>query len=282
MTMEIRIPGASCTHTPFAIRDSDGLFVFCAAGASSQAMNIWLISENEPPTEVVASAAVSAYGLCSPWVEKSADGFVMYVTVFAPGPNEYTVAMFTSTDIRGPYRLIARDVLNIGASYHSPCAINNGLYYVKGSPSRGEVGGLLFFDFGSGAVFECEVEPPTFTVRAVYKPNVFRTEVDQLCMFMTEIDSEGVYRQGYFVSDSKGLSWRRLGEIKLSTDYAYKPFLYKGNLIQVIKNGGALATNVYAVSHLEAIKIKLNDLCSEFSNYPTDYDIPVLNTLAVR
>ena len=113
---------------------------------------------------------------------------------------------------------------------------------------------------------------PNYQIVSFLKPNVFRVAPDMLALFILAVDSEGKYRTPVYYKIDDSNDWIYCADYEVEGGLFYKPFLFKGNLVSVSRD---VDMSVPATS-LSVEKIKLSSVWSGFSDYPTDYDFPII------
>ena len=251
---------ANVIHTPFAFGKADNPMIVCAAGEHSRNMDIWLITKDAPPQMLIDSERC----LCGPWIVEEGDGIALYCSSQCTDYDDsYRISKYVADSVDGPYTLVAANFLNTEHDAHSPCIVDDWMYFIWKQSK------LVRVPLQGGEIQELAGAQ---IVSELYKPNIYRTGPDQLCMFLTEVPDGVSYRVGVYVG-SDGLAWEKVGILTPGTGaYSYKPALYKGNLIRVGRDSERFDPAEAVWFEIE--HIKLSELSPVFTDFPYDYYFP--------
>lgn len=263
----VQSPEAHTIHTPFLRRVAGEVQLFCAAGVNSRTMDILELSAGAKPKLRIRANAFDARSVCGPWLV----GDSLYCSAYYAGNNGFTISRFELSN--GEYSQAEKFAVTREFPCDSPCVVDDTMYFVC---SGLEIYSMDMRTLEYTAV--CIPASTTYSTEATIKPNVFRVGADQLCAFVTEIDTAGGYHVAVF--SIRNAVWERVAELLAapsSAAFSYKPFLFKGNLVTVEKDTSHFSRNLIETSWLRITPIDLSLLWGGFTAYPILYNVPLIN-----
>ena len=250
-------------HTPFVFKNAKGeVIVLCSAGLTDRTLSVYQLQEGKEPVLLLNPETYGWSSICSPWVTEN----FLCCTLAKTASLQYSIAEF---DYRTG-QIITDNIFPDLISCDSPCFVE-GIMYFTGMNYQTK---RQRFHMNSFARTEEIHLPnsPNYQIVSFMKPNVFRVAPDMLALFILAVDSEGKYRTPVYYKKDDSNEWVHCADYEVEGGLFYKPFLFKGNLVSVSRD---VDMSVPATS-LSVEKIKLSSVWSGFSDYPTDYDFPII------
>ena len=245
-------------HTPFVFKNAKGeVIVLCSAGLTDRTLSVYQLQEGKEPVLLLNPETYGWSSICSPWVSMDS----LYCTIAKTPSLQYSIAGFNYTT----GQMFSDNLFPALISCDSPCILEDTMNYLTKRQR---------FHMNSLAGTEEIPLPnsPNYQIVSFMKPNVFRVAPDMLALFILAVDSEGKYRTPVYYKKDDSNEWVYCADYEVEGGLFYKPFLFKGNLVSVSRD---VDMSVPATS-LSVEKIKLSSVWSGFSDYPTDYDFPII------
>lgn len=250
-------------HTPFVFKNTKGeVIVLCSAGLTDRTLSIYQLQEGKEPILLLDPGTYGWSSICSPWVYMDS----LYCTIAKTPSLQYSIAEFDYTT----GQMLSDNLFPELISCDSLCILEDTMYFTGMNYLTKRQ--RLHMNSLAGAEEIPLPNSPNYQIVSFMKPNVFRVAPDMLALFILAVDSEGKYRTPVYYKKDDSNEWIHCADYEVEGGLFYKPFLFKGNLVSVSRD---VDMSVPATS-LSVEKIKLSSVWSGFSDYPTDYDFPII------
>ena len=250
-------------HTPFVFKNEKGeVVVLCSAGLNDRALAVYELKEGKEPVLLINPETYGWVSICSPWLQ----GDSLFCTLSKKGDLQYSIAEFDyNTGI-----LRSENIFPNLIGCDSPCVLGDTMYFTGMNYTTKK---QRFHQDRNGIIQEVFLpNTENYDIKSFMKPNVFRVAPNMLALFILAVDTNNRYRTPVYYKMDNSDEWIHCADYEVEGGLFYKPFLFKGNLVTVSRD---IDMSVPQTS-LSVTKVKLSSVWAGFSDYPTDYDFPVV------